>query len=336
MNYKRIFQIVLFFLSINLFALSNQEITPENRLIGLRKYMEASSNVEQRKAILQQIGQTGTFLAMIYAGEFLDDEVLRQTAANAVVNIALGHKDFTGTNVRELLKKAYIVLDKSDEVNQRKSISKHLEEMPDEEGFVAIFNGKDLTGWKGLVGNPITRAKMSPDELAAAQVKADEQVRKDWTVENGLLIFDGTGYDNLCTTKQYGDIEMYIDWLLDPDTKDADGGVYLRGTPQVQIWDIFRVGVGAEVGSGGLYNNRTHPSIPLKVADNATGEWNTFFIRMVGEHVTVYLNGTLVTDNVILENFWDRTKPVVSIEQIELQAHASKIYYRNIFVRELK
>ncbi len=45
-------------------------------------------------------------------------------------------------------------------------------------GFTALFNGKDLTGWKGLVGNPKTRAKMSKSQLAAAQKKADENMRK--------------------------------------------------------------------------------------------------------------------------------------------------------------
>ena len=205
-----------------------------------------------------------------------------------------------------------------------------------EEGFVAIFNGKDLTGWKGLVENPIARAKMTPAQLEIAQEKADEQMRKDWKVENGLLVFDGTGYDNLCTVKQYDDFEMYIDWLLDPSGKEADAGIYLRGTPQVQIWDTARVSAGAQVGSGGLYNNQTNESKPLKAADNAMGEWNTFYIKMIGDRVTVYLNGELVTDNIILENYWDRKQPVFPIEQIELQAHGSKVYYRNIYVKELK
>ncbi len=34
------------------------------------------------------------------------------------------------------------------------------------EGFTALFNGKDLTGWKGLVANPMVRAAMSSDKLA--------------------------------------------------------------------------------------------------------------------------------------------------------------------------
>src|SRR5690606_18003253 len=151
---------------------------------------------------------------------------------------------------------------------------KHLSEMPsDDNGYISLFNGKDLTGWKGLVDNPIKRAKLSPDSLAYKQKIADEIMRNGWKVENGVLVFTGKG-QNIVAEKEYGDIEMYVDWMLDPNGKDGDAGIYLRGTPQVQIWDTSRVKVGAQVGSGGLYNNKVHKSTPDLVADNRLGEWN--------------------------------------------------------------
>jgi hypothetical protein len=109
----------------------------------------------------------------------------------------------------------------------------------------------------------------------------------------------------------------------------------LRGTPQVQIWDISRTNVGAQVGSGGLYNNQKHESKPSKVADNPLGEWNNFKIRMVGEKVWVWLNGELVVDNVTLENYWDRNQSIFPTEQIELQAHGSRVWYRDVYLKEL-
>ena len=124
--------------------------------------------------------------------------------------------------------------------------------------------------------------------------------------------------------------------MLDPKGPEADAGIYLRGTPQVQIWDTSRVNVGAQVGSGGLYNNQVNESKPSKVADNKLGEWNSFYIKMVGDRVTVVLNGEKVVDNVILENYWDRKLPIFPVEQIEMQAHGSKVYYRNIYVKELE
>lgn len=192
------------------------------------------------------------------------------------------------------------------------------------EGFTALFNGKDLTGWKGLVANPPARAKMTPEQLANAQKKADEQMRAHWKVEDGTLVFDGKG-SSLCTAKDYGNFELYVDWKILPK---GDSGIYLRGTPQVQIWEN-------PVGSGGLYNNQKNPSKPAKVADKPVGEWNSFRIKMVGEKVSVWLNGELVVDNVTMENYWERDKPIYPTGQIELQNHGNTLYFKNIYIREL-
>jgi HEAT repeat protein len=314
---------------------SNAKMTGDNRLIFLRKAMEVAKTDEQKNKILKNTGQTGTFPAMIYAGAFLDNNALKENAAQAVMNIALANKTFTGKDVRDLLDKAASSLNNPDADYQRRAIRKHLDEMPEETGFISIFNGKDLAGWKGLVSDPVRRRKMKPAALESAQAKADEVMRSGWSVINGELVFNGKG-DNICTEKQYGDFEMYVDWKLDPAGPEADAGIYLRGTPQVQIWDTSRVNAGAQVGSGGLYNNTIHPNKPLKVADNKLGEWNTFYIKMTGDRVTVKLNGEPVVDNVIMENYWDRSQPVPPVEQIELQAHGSKVYYRNIYVKELE
>jgi hypothetical protein len=206
---------------------------------------------------------------------------------------------------------------------------------PLKNGFTALFNGKDLSGWKGLVANPIKRSNMDAQTLAEAQAKADAEMRESWKVVDGELQFVGHG-DNITTLKKYGDFEMLVDWkIIDDGKQEGDAGIYLRGTPQVQIWDNARVKVGAQVGSGGLYNNQVNESKPLKVADKKLGEWNTFHIIMKADRVTVYLNGERVTDNVILENYWDKKMPIFAEEQIELQAHGSPVSYRNIYIKEL-
>ena len=197
-------------------------------------------------------------------------------------------------------------------------------------GFVALFNGRDLAGWKGLAGNPKSRREMSREELAKAQAEADEDMLAHWKVVDGALCFDGKGH-SLCTVKDYGDFEMLVDWKIE---KGGDSGIYLRGTPQVQIWDTNR-NVGTGVGSGGLYNNKKGPSKPLKLADKPVGQWNTFRIIMTGDRVTVYLNDELVVDNVVMENYWERDKPIYPNGQIELQSHGSLLYFRNVFIREI-
>jgi hypothetical protein len=201
-------------------------------------------------------------------------------------------------------------------------------------GFIALFDGKDLRNWKGLVspsGGPPARAKMSPEQLAKAQKKADQQMRDHWKVIDGVLHYDGKG-QSLCSAKDYADIELWVDWKITPN---GDSGIYLRGSPQVQIWDPFHTKIAA-AGSGGLYNNQKYPHDPLEKVDRPIGQWNRFFIRMVGPNVSVYFNGKLVVDNVVLENYWERNKPIYPKGQIELQHHNSELFYKNIYLRELK
>lgn len=196
------------------------------------------------------------------------------------------------------------------------------------QGFIALFNGKDLTGWKGLpkgeFENPAKRAAADPEKLAAAQKGADESMRAHWSVVDGVLHYDGKGH-SLMSAKDYGDFELYVDWKIG---SKGDSGIYLRGSPQVQIWDD-------PIGSGGFYNNQKNPSKPSKQADKPVGQWNTFHIKMVGERVTVTLNGATVVDNVVMENYWDRSQPIFPTGSIELQHHGNPLEFKNIYVKEL-
>jgi len=207
-------------------------------------------------------------------------------------------------------------------------------------GFVAIFNGKDLTGWHGMATiDPRKLAAMS-EEARAAKIKADtEEARKHWSVENGDLVNDGKG-PYLTTDQEFGDIELLIDYKTVPK---ADSGIYLRCTPQVQIWDTTKDGPsnsrGAEKGSGGLFNNTLNAPgrDPLVLADKPFGEWNHFRIIQVGTRTTVYLNDKLVVDNAIMENYWDkeRKEPLLPRGVIQLQTHGGEIRWKNIFIREI-
>lgn len=310
------------------------EMPGEQKVLIYRNAMELAKTNDQKRSILRNLEATDTYNALIFAGKYLNEAELSGVAANTVMNIALNNKEFYGADVNRLLTQVVGLLTGSESSYLREAVNKHLKELPTGPGYVSLFNGSDLSGWKGLVQDPIKRSKMSQKELQAAQKIADEKMRGGWEVQNGVLTFTGKG-DNIVTEKQYGDFEMLVDWKLDKDGEEGDAGVYLRGTPQVQIWDISRTDVGAEVGSGGLYNNQKNESKPLTVADNPLGEWNTFKIRMQGDRVTVHLNGVLVTDSVVLENYWDKNQPIFPIEQIELQAHGTKVYYRDIFVKEL-
>ncbi len=207
-------------------------------------------------------------------------------------------------------------------------------------GFKALFNGKNLTGWQGAI-DPKTRSQLNAEKLAAKQKEVNEKVLPHWQVMDGILINDGKG-GNLATVKEYGDIELYVDWKIEPK---GDSGIYLRGNPQVQIWDSdsldpTRFAKDLGKGSGGLWNNKKD-NLPLKRADKSPGQWNNFHIVMKGDRVTVKLNGELVVDNVALENISEPGKPLPAKGAIELQQHPKqdntygKICFKNIYVKEL-
>jgi HEAT repeat protein len=275
-------------------AVSLAPLTPERKLLLVKDIAPFAMAPDAKTEMIALASSLGIRQAGFFISQFLTDpsEEVRRAAEEAVVSMKL----------------------------------------PADEEFESIFNGRDLTGWKGLVGNPLTRASMKPKELAAKQKEADLKMLNNWSVRDGMIWFSGSG-DNMCSVKDYGDFEMYVDWRI---TKEGDSGIYLRGSPQVQIWDTSRADAGAQVGSGGLYNNQKNPSAPLSVADNPVGEWNTFRIMMTGDRVSVWLNGELVTDNVIMENYWDRSIPIFEKGAVELQAHGTDLNFRDIYIREIE
>jgi hypothetical protein len=246
---------------------------------------------------------------------------------------------------------------------------------PTPEGFTPLFNGKDLSGWYGWgTQNPNDLWSMTPEEQAIYKKKSIEGGLMDgkgnpkqdhllahWRVENGELINDGKGL-YLTSEKDYDDFELQLEYNALPD---GDSGIYLRGIPQVQIWDSTKGdprGLGQDKGSGGLWNNSkgSPGKDPLKKMDKPFGEWNSFKIRMIGERVTVVFNGETVVDNAVLENFFANKKagylayakpteptatpapdrntlrdPAFPKGPIQLQTHGSEIRWRNVFIREI-
>ena len=306
-------------------------VNPVQRLLDLQDQMEAAKSPTAQKEIIIEAGKVNKLGALMFAAKYLETPVLQSDAALVVAKLALANPDFKGPMVRPFVQRTLALLSGEDSAILAGKLAYHIKAMPYDYGFENLFNGTDLTGWQGLVANPIARSKMTAQQLQDAQSKADAAIKSDWVVKDGLLVFTGHG-DNLCTQKQFGDFELFVDWKI---TEKGDAGIYLRGTPQVQIWDTSRREVGAQVGSGGLYNNQKNERNPKVVADNKIGSWNTFHIIMRGAQVTVYLNGVLVTDKVALENYWDRTLPIFVKEQIELQAHGTYVAYRNIYIRAL-
>jgi len=170
------------------------------------------------------------------------------------------------------------------------------------EGFTALFNGKDLTGWN-----------------------ASEKNAEHWRVEEGEIRYDGKG-SSLPTAEEYGNFELHVDWKFE---KPGDSGIYLRGKPQVQIW-------ARKEGSGGLWNNKKTKvgAKPLVCADKPIGQWNTFRITLVGDVVTVYLNDKLVVDKAPMETL-KRGDKLIEKGPILLQHHGNPLQFRNVYIKPL-
>lgn len=219
-------------------------------------------------------------------------------------------------------------------------------------GFTALFNGQDLSGWRGGTTYDHRKLLAAPaaerDALIAKWTKSLTDLKDGkphWRAEGGVLVNDGAG-DYATTERDYGDFEFLVDYKL---AKGADSGVYLRGVPQVQIWDTNipdTKNVGYAKGSGGLWNNPkdTPGRDPMVFADKPVGEWNVLRVVMVGSRVSVWLNQKLVVDHVVLENYYDKNdkklkpeerRPIPARGPIQLQTHGGATHWRNIFIREI-
>lgn len=219
------------------------------------------------------------------------------------------------------------------------SLTSHIlaEDPQPPKGYKVLMNGQDLTGWYGW--NPHNSVKLEGDKKAANLKQQREEFPQHWRVENGELVNDGHG-PYATTEQEFGDIDLLIEYKTVPG---ADSGIYLRGTPQVQIWDKTQVYDPTkptrrpDLGSGGLFNNTPGKlgRDPSRVADRPFGQWNQLRIRQIGARTWVWLNTYAVVEGAVMENYWDRTLPLPEKGPIMLQTHGGEIRWRNIFIREI-
>ncbi len=206
-------------------------------------------------------------------------------------------------------------------------------------GFTALFNGENLDGWFGQKDtNPYGLTELSRLQRAEMMVADHANMQQHWRVEDGAIFNDGHGVF-LSTENEYRDYELWIDYKT---VAKADSGIYLKACPQVQIWDTTEEGgkwhIGADKGSGGLWNNRQDSAgkDPLALADKPFGEWNRFRILQIGQRTSVWLNGQLVVDHAIMHNkHWKKGHPLPVAGPIWLQTHGGEISWKNIFIREI-
>ena len=183
-------------------------------------------------------------------------------------------------------------------------------------GFRALFNGKDLTGWHGRGHvDPRSVWALSATAQEAEPSKDREEFEKHWTVENGELVNDGDGA-YATTDEEFGDIELRIEYRT---VAKADSGIYLRGNPQVQIWDTTEAGGkwdrGAAIGLGRPLEQlarRARARIRSSRPTSPSASGTRCASSRSASARWVWLNDKPVVDGARMENYWDRALPLLA------------------------
>jgi len=192
------------------------------------------------------------------------------------------------------------------------------------DGFVRLFNGTDLAGWK--------------------QFGSTKDV---WRVDDSMIVCQGNGGGWLGTARDYADFELRLEYRLTPA---GNSGVYIRAPTEghisragmeIQILDDFHpryANIDFYQYTGSIY----HVVAPTRRASNKAGQWNAMTIRAQGREVRVILNGKTIVDADL-----DRARkdPAVAKEhpglarttgRIGLQSHTDRVQFRNLRIKELK
>jgi len=132
---------------------------------------------------------------------------------------------------------------------------------------VDLFNGKDVSGW----------------------LCQDPHHPMRWFVKDGILMNEGSEACNIYTQQKFNDFKLEVEFNVDPQ---SNSGVYLRGRYEIQVLDGYNRPMDVH-SQGALYGF----IVPAVKADKPAGEWQTFDITLIANHVTVIMNGTKIIDN---------------------------------------
>jgi hypothetical protein len=177
--------------------------------------------------------------------------------------------------------------------------------------FKPLFNGKDLTGWHLRVPN----------------------AHNSWTVEDGILkntVNPGEHGVDLVSDQKFTNFTVKYEYSV-PD--GSNSGFYLRGRHEIQILGDFASGKTAITGNGAIYNH----TAPSEFVSKPGGEWQTAEATIIGDKITVILNGKKIHDNVACDRATggELDKNVTEPGPILLQGNHGTVSFRNIVIKEL-
>ena len=181
----------------------------------------------------------------------------------------------------------------------------------DEEGFRPLFNGQDLTGWK-------LRNRNHPS----------------WTVEPGGVLKNTVEGENhgsdLVTTNKFWNFIVRYEYMT---PEDSNSGFYLRGRHEIQILGDYKSHTATDTCNGSIYGFKA----PDKFVTKPSGEWQTVEATIIGDRITVTLNGVKIHDNVKCDRATgsEIDSKVNEPGPIFLQGDHGTVSFRNIRIKEL-
>lgn len=176
----------------------------------------------------------------------------------------------------------------------------------EKDGFMPLFNGKDTTGWH-----------------------ARNEGRTPWTAEYGMLVM-GRGGADIITDEKFGDFVLRCEYMI---PKGGNSGIYLRGRYEIQVADDFDGKSPTLHGNGSIYAKIA----PSQFASKPAGEWNIMEATLVGNNVTLILNGVKIMDSQPIDGVTGGAldDKVSEPGPIMLQGDHGPVAYRNIRIKSL-
>ena len=292
--------------------------TPMRKYQLYRKGLEANPSAKTQNKLLKALSRTPVFPALVLAVKYMDAPATAETAALVVKTVAAKNPGMGGQTVAAALKKAlevYVELAKADAdagyaVDEIKGLMAKLPEA----GFEPL--SLEPENRKAVVGNPETRKAMKPKALAKAQLEADAAMAQKWVLTDGILTAQANA-PAIQFPKQYENFEMILDWKT-----PGEAGIAVRAIPQIRL--------GGVSGTGMLADDKG-----VADADNRPGNWNTLYVKVVDDRITVFENDVKIVENAVMTNPDMPGEPVSICGCIELIAGTAPVEFRNVYVNEL-
>lgn len=295
--------------------------TPVRKYQLYRKALEIATDAKVQNSLLSLLGGTNTYQAFLLASQYMDNKATAEAAAQAVRNIASKNTgNFGGEPVRKAMEKAIEVFkaigdaDAGYAIDDLKSL---LQKLP-EAAYAPVFgNGT----WSVVALNPVEKASMKAKKIKKAEAVAAQTAAQVWKATETGMAYAGGAAATMGSGKNYENFELMFEWK-----GEGKAGLGVRSIPQIDL--------GGEK-SGALSGNVEGKNAPAKLADNAAGEWNTVYVKVLNDRVTVNVNGVETASNVILENVYDRNVPAFVEGQLILIGEGAPVEFREMYMREL-